>query len=152
MSKHHAYAVDFKIQALDRLNAGDSLRKVAKDFGVQPVRVREWRNNANALRQHSHGVEKNKRRLNLGKPPISLAMDAALNDYLQDERAAGRVVTNRDLASTALELAPRCDVPATFRASNMYIKRWKKRYNISYRRGANTGQAIPGDYQTRIEV
>ena len=61
---------------------------------------------------------------------MSAAMDQALYDYLDEERAAGRVVSNKDLAAKAAQLAPLHGVPETFRASSMYIKRWKKRYNV----------------------
>ena len=50
---------------------------------------------------------------------MSIELDEAVLDYLLDERAAGRPVSNKDLLAKELELVPRLGVPSTFKASSM---------------------------------
>ena len=61
--------------------------------------------------------DKKRRRLNSGRAP---ELDKAVLEYLLDERAAGCPVSNKDLQTKALELAPQLSVPSTFKASNMW--------------------------------
>ena len=52
-------------------------------------------------------------------------LDEAVLEFLIEERVAGRPVRNKDLQAKALELAPQLGVPPTFKASSMWMKRWK---------------------------
>ena len=64
---------------------------------------------------------------------------------------AGRAVTNRDLSKKAQEIAPELGLPDTFKASPMWLKRWKKRNHVSLRCGTNDAQKVPENYKTHIQ-
>ena len=58
MPKRHSYTVEFKLNALERVIHGESIKSVAKDIGVQTVRIREWRDKEAELILSSRGVAK----------------------------------------------------------------------------------------------
>lgn len=93
------------------------------------------------------GCAKKKRCLHSSGRPLSLDLDKAVLEFLMEERAAGRPVSNKDLRSKALELSSQFAVPSTFKASPMWLQRWKKRSKISLRCGTNDAQKIPEDYE-----
>ena len=70
--------------------------------------------------------------------------------YLQEERDAGRPVSNEALMEKARALARGVEgvegVDPEFKASAGWLKRWKKRNNVGIRRGTNEAQKLPEDY------
>ena len=82
------------------------------------------------LRQQSIRANRKKRKLTVGMPPMSEELDQAVLDWL---RATGRVVHNKDLKKKALQVAPLFkNVPADFKACNMWLSRWKGRHNVVF--------------------
>ena len=72
-------------------------------------------------------------------------LDVAVFQFLEEERSEGRYVRNCDLQQKAMEMAAGLNLPS-FKASNMWLSRWKKRWNVGRRRGTNTSQREPADY------
>ena len=83
------------------------------------MRIREWRDREAELILYSKGSAKKKRKLGPGRSPYSLAMDQALYDYLDEERAAGRVMHNKDIAAKARQIAPNHNMPETFKVNKI---------------------------------
>ena len=54
---------------------------------------------------------------------MSPELDKAVLEYLLDERAAGRPVSNKVLQAKASKLVPQLSVPSTLNPSNMWVKR-----------------------------
>ena len=54
-------------------------------------------------RENDVGAAKKKRKINAGKQPLSLDLDREVLQYLEEERVAGRAVTNRDLSKKLLQ-------------------------------------------------
>ena len=79
------------------------------------------------------------------------ALDVAVAEYLADERSAGRPVSNKQLIAKALEVAHTSNIPATFKATSMWLKRWKKRQNVCLRFATNDSQKIPTDYHDILQ-
>lgn len=73
-------------------------------------------------------------------------LDAAVAEFLNNERAVGQSVSNKQLMEKAKELALILNVPSQFKASCMWLKGWKIRNNVSLRRATNDSQKIPEDY------
>ena len=82
---------------------------------------------------------------------MSPELDTAVFDYLVEERAVGRPVSNKDLRHKALELSQSGNftvtVPSTFKASAMWLKRWKRRRGVSLRCSTSDAQKVPSDYE-----
>ena len=73
------------------------------------------------------------------------ALDDEVFQYLCDERAAGRPVSNKQLIAKAIEIAPR--LSDTFQASDMWLNHWKRRNKVSFICATNDSQKVPADYQ-----
>ncbi len=79
-------------------------------------------------------------------------LDMAVLDFLLEERAAGRPVSNRDLKDKARELANEIDGLDNFQGSNGWLRRWKKRNSVGIRRGTNDSQKLPEDCADLIDT
>ncbi|KAL8593325.1 hypothetical protein ACOMHN_009978 [Nucella lapillus] len=151
MPRRQSYTVEFKLATLDYLEhfANGNVSQTAEEFGIDRKMIREWRTNRNSLIQHDRGTEKKKRKLHRGRYILSQEVDQAVLDYLNNEQAEGRVVRNKDLQRKAMELAGAQQLQG-FRASPMWVKRWKKRHGVSTRRGTCTNQRVPADFEDQL--
>ena len=70
--------------------------------------------------------------------------------YLEEERAEGRVVTNSDLTRKALQIALGLGL-TSFKASPGWLLRWKRRHSVGLRFGTNSSQLVPTDYAELIQ-
>ena len=86
------------------------------------------------------------RHISLSSKGRYTALDATVLEYLAEERAAGHPVSNKQLMAKALQLAPQMNIPPTFKASSMWLKRWKGRNRVSLQCATNDSQKIPDDY------
>ena len=127
---------------------GENKHAAARHFGVDRKRLREWLENEDRLRGNRVGAAKKKRMINAGKEPLSLELDKEVLRYLEEERVAGRAVMNKDLSKKAQEIAV---LPDTFKASPMWLKRWKKGNRVSLTCGTNDAQKVPEDYKAHIQ-
>ena len=93
---------------------GENKHATGRQFGID--QKRNWVENVDFLRQQSIGANGKRRKLTVGIPPMSEELDQAVLYWLQEERAAGRVVRNKDLQKKALQVAPLFkNLPADFR-------------------------------------
>lgn len=76
---------------------------------------------------------------------MSAELEQRLDIFFQQEREHGRAVSNLLLQREARRLAILLRLSPTFKASSMFIRRWKKRHNITLRRGTNSAQTRPQD-------
>ena len=104
--------------------------QTAREFGVDRKRIREWRENRDALLLHETGQEKKKRKLHRGPAIRSEEVDLGVLEFLDQERTEGRVVRNKDLKRKALQIAGGLQLDG-FAASPMWLKRLKKRHGVS---------------------
>ena len=150
-NRQASYTVEFKIKVISWYKEnGENKHETSRRFGIDRKRVREWVDKEDQLRGSRVGAEKKKRKVNGGKPPLSAELDKQVLDFLIEERVAGRPVMNRDLTRKALQVATELALPDTFKASPMWLKRWKKRNQVSLRCGTNDAQKVPEDYHAQI--
>ena len=76
-------------------------------------------------------------------------MDCEVFAFLEQERSEGRAVLNNDLSQKAVQVAEHLGLRG-FLASKMWLQRWKRRWNVGYRRGTNTSQKVPDDYKDQL--
>ena len=151
--KKRSFTIETKLEAIKKVEVErKSIRAVAREYDVQPCRIREWIRKRVDLQAHSVGARKQTRKIGAGRQPMSTQLDEALLEFLDEERAKGRCVRNKDLSQKALALAREMDnIRDNFKASPMFIKRWKKRNNVTMRAGTNTSQKVPADYALQIQ-
>ena len=106
MPKNRSYTVTFKLQVIQwhRQNGGN-VSETARNFNVDRKRVREWMGQEDVLLMHRRGAEAQKKRIGGGASAKSEELDALVLDWLMDERAAGRPVSNKDLMDKARDIA-----------------------------------------------
>ena len=154
MPKHRSFTVKYKLDAIEwHKDNGASITKTAKEFAVDRKRIREWLGMEEDLRDNSHGKDVKKRRLHAGNDAISQELKAGVLEYLLEERAKGYPVTNANLKEKALSLGKDIeDVKLNnFKASEGWLKRWKRRNRVSILRGTSEAQKIPADYGDQIK-
>ena len=130
--RRRSFTVEYKIQAVKYLRANNcNVSKTAREYGVERVRIREWNKNYIKLAAENEGDRKKKRKLHVGRRPISIELDNAVYQYYKNELSHDRLVSNKSLKKKALELAKELNISQTFRASDTWLKRWKKRLGIA---------------------
>ena len=154
MPKQRSYTVKYKLDCINwHKENGASIRKTAGYFGVDRKRVREWLGMEDELLLHSHGKEAKKRRINCGTDILNVEVEEGVLDYLIEKRSRGIPVSNIDLKEKALDIAKGIDDEkvASFKASDGWLKRWKRRNRVAILRGTSEAQKIPEDYGEQVK-
>ena len=134
---HKRYTIEFKLAVVDWMkHHSSSYRAAAKQFGVDRKMVREWMNNRVEYEcaMRKHGPQRC--RMHGGRPPLSEELDQAVLQYLNEERAKGRPVSDRDLQTKAIEASKLIGI-SSFKGTMQWLRRWKNRNNVSYKDGSN---------------
>ena len=149
--KLKSYTVAFKIEVVEwyRGEGMQNVTQTAKKFGVDRKRVREWNGKYDALLDVNVGEGKKKRKIHKGGSIFSQQVDCEVFAFLEQERSEGRAVLNNDLSQKAVQVAEHLGLQG-FLASKMWLQRWKRRWNVGYRRGTNTSQKVPDDYKDQL--
>ena len=94
----------------------------------------------------------------MGGELISHEIEFGVLEYLFAERERGIPVSNSDLKEKALEIArelnqeqPNPRIQA-FKASDGWLRLWKRRNRIALLRGTNESQKVPEDYGELIKL
>ena len=149
MPPHRSYTVAFKLQVITWYREQGALNKkrTADHFHIDRKRLREWLEKEEELLLNRRGSASQKKRLGGGCQPMSPELDQIVLDFLLDERAAGRPVSNADLVAKARVAARGLDgVDPNFKASDGWLRRFKKRNHVGIRRGTNEAQKLPEDF------
>ena len=165
--KLKSYTIEYKVEAVEwhRKN-GKNVSLTANKFGVD--RKREWNAKYDQLAGQCHGKQKKKRytevKINninrlysndwnqyfiIGGCIASNDLDVAVFEYLEEECSEGRCVRNCDLQEKACDVAASLNLP-NFKVSPQWMARWKRRWNVGRRRGTNTSQKVPTDYEEQL--
>ena len=103
---------------------GRNVSQTAREFEVDRKRIREWERNFDELAKHDVGASKKKRKLHQGREVASKELDASLFSYLEEERAKGNSVSNKELRARGKEIAGGLQMQG-FAASSKWLWRWK---------------------------
>lgn len=148
--RHRSYSVEYKLQVIDWYSGnGQVIAGTAREFGLDRKRVREWLKMEDTLRANSRGSAAKIRRLHAGAD-VCVEIDVEVLDFLLEERAKGRSVSNQDLKEKAVEIARNIQGMGGFKGSDGWLRRWKKRNHIAVRRGTNEAQKLPEEYADLI--
>ena len=137
---HKRYTIEFKLAVVDWMkHHGSSYRAAAKQFGVDRKMVREWMNNRTEYEtaMRKHGPQRC--RVHGGRPPLSEELDQAVLQYLKEERAKGRPVSDRNLQTKGVEASKLFGID-NFKGTMQWLRRWKNRNGVAYKDGSNQHQ------------
>jgi hypothetical protein len=148
--KHRSYTVKYKLDVIQwHRDNGAVISITARRFDVDRKRVREWIKQEDALTLNRRGKSSMMKRLHPGGQ-FNQEHDMIIVDFLIEERAAGRPVSNYDIQDKAKEEARQIGGMEDFKASSGWLHNWKKRNHIGIRRGTNESQKIPEDYADKV--
>ena len=140
-SSRQAYTVQFKLGVVQWMKKHESsARAAARMFGVHRKMIRSWMDREEALVAALQTCGPNRRKLNSGRPPLSQDLDQLVLEWLRGRNELCSVVTDRDIQQRALNFATKLRLPH-FKASPMWLKRWKLRNRVAFRDGSN--QIVP---------
>ena len=109
----HCYSfIQYQTQVQENKHA------TAQYFQIDRKRFREWLQEEDDLKK----LQGNSKKRHLGRRLVLRKLDEAVLDFLMEERAAGRPVSNKELRSKALNLSHGFAVPSTFKAFPMWLK------------------------------
>lgn len=123
---------------------GSNCHAAAEHFGEDQKMVRNWLGKEKEMQITKSAT--NKKHLEHGSVGISTDLDAAVLAYLIEERSEGRPVSNKQLEVKALELGPMHNIPPSFKASSMWLKRWNRRNSVCLHFATDDSQKVPEDY------
>lgn len=142
-AKRHAYEAQFKLQAISYAEEHGN-RAAARKFKVDESMVRKWRKLENELRQ----VKKTQLsfRGNKAKWP---ELEDRLNQWINDQKTAGRSVSTVTIRLKALMLAEEMKIEH-FQGGPSWCFRFMKRYNLRIRARTVVAQDLPEDYHEEL--
>lgn len=148
----NSYTVEKKLSVLawHRTN-GANLHATSRHFSINRKRIREWISKENELLQNNYGQARRKRKLGLGRSSLSEELDDSLFEFLETERSAGHAVSNKMLQQEAVRIAEDLGLQ-DFKASDMFLCRWKKRLNVTMRIATNESQKAPEELKEEIST
>ncbi len=103
------------------------------------------------LKSNCVGSKAKRRKIGGGRRPLSTDLELNLFQYLEEERAQRRVVTNIDLSRKAIRIAEGLALQ-NFKASPGWLLNWKRRHSVGIRCGTNSSQKVPADFAEQIQV
>ena len=136
---HRAYTLQYKLSVVDWIKRhSSSTRAASKRFGLHRKIVRTWLEKEAELHAAVSSVGPQRSRLRVGgRKPLSPELEHRLLSWLENRRRNGATVSDRQLQDKALDIAAEMGL-ANFKASNMWLSRWKRRGNVVCENGSNT--------------
>lgn len=117
-----------RLQALERLDKGESVQSVCRDLMVGKSTVNDWRRNRKSIESFCTHIETDKvlaSRCTLKKPKHELVDDALWTWFMQ-ERRRGTPMSGPILKEKAILLHSKLGEEGDFVASEGWLSRWKK--------------------------
>lgn len=130
---------------------GRNLHLAEREFSISRKQIRLWDRDFDKLLANGKGSVSTLKKIGTPTAPRSLELDNGVFEWFVDQRVEGRAVANDQLRSKGRELASQLRV-TDFKASDGWLRRWKKRFSVGIRRGTNDSQKLPSDYRDRISA
>jgi hypothetical protein len=131
--KRVVISVQDKLTAIKRLDKGESLRSVAKNYGVGISTVSEWRKNRKKIEQWCSVLASPAPQRKSMKKGEYNKIDETLYLWFTQQRDRGIPISGPILQQKAIEIGenlPVIEAPDTFTASDGWLSRWKRRHGI----------------------
>lgn len=147
MSGRKSYDVAFKLRAVTCAES-NSKEKAAREFKVDPKRIREWCSNKEQLmvmELKKQGKTRSKRLRGAGRKVFFESMEEELFDWVIDLRGRNVRVSRRMIIEKAKDLIAATDPLADFKASKGWLQLFMRRKNLSLRKKTTVCQKTPED-------
>lgn len=121
-----------KLEAIKRINNGESLKKIALEFGVGETTVGDWRRNKAQIEAFCSKMDSSKAlegRSTLKKAKTE-KLDEAVYLWFKQQRAQGIPISGNILKEKALLLSQKLNENESFSASQGWLDKFKKRHGI----------------------
>lgn len=130
--KRVVVSIKQKLDALQRLVRGESVRNIASECGVGVTTVKDWKKNRATFEAFCTHIESEKTLSSRStlKKPASEALDDALWVWFSQQRRRGAPISGPILKQKAIMLNTEMDGDQCFSASDGWLSRWKKRHGI----------------------
>lgn len=146
--KHVSVSLDVKLETLKRLDAGESIKKLASELGVGEVTVGDWRRKRQKIEKFSVGNFKRddcfKERKTMRQSDYEKTSEA-LFMWFSQQRIKGSPLSGPMLQEKAKFFCKELKEAEDFSASNGWLNRWKKRYGV--RQVTVCGEKLSADFE-----
>lgn len=132
--KHTFVSMQQKLAILERLDKGESVQSICREFKVGKSTVNDWRRNRKSIETFCTQIEGEKvlsNRCTLKKPKLE-QVDDALWLWFMQERRRGTPISGPILKEKAMILHKKLEGNDTFTASDGWLSRWKKRHGVHF--------------------
>lgn len=114
-----------------RLDKGESLTKLAVEFGVGKATISDWKKNRAKIEQFCSATsEKTLKQRHHAKVSVNEEIDEAVFLWFTQERQKGVPISGPLIQEKALRLNKLMNGDLAFTASNGWLDRWKRRHGI----------------------
>lgn len=127
-------SMEQRLQALERLDKGESVQSICRDLNVGKSTINDWRRNRKTIEGFCTQIETEKvlqKRCTLRKAKHELVEDALWLWFVQ-ERRRGTPLSGPILKEKAMILHSKLQPEEAFSASEGWLSRWKKRHGVHY--------------------
>ncbi|RDD36995.1 Tigger transposable element derived 5 [Trichoplax sp. H2] len=151
--RRSSYTIEFKVHVVEafRHSNQQNVSKIATEFGIDRKRVREWNYTYDKLKKMSGDLQKRRRKVEFSRQVRSREIEEGVLNYYYQQRSAGQRVKNKDLQQIALYIAHKTGIP-DFKASNMWLYRWKKRHHLLNKPPSATAALVRGYQSTDLPI
>lgn len=131
--KHVSLPLSVKLDALKRIDKGETLKAIAQDLGISAVTVGDWRRNRTKLeswsskKQFSESAVQSRSRM---KESEFEKTSEALYLWFSSMREKGWPISGPILQEKALYFQRQLQEGESFSASTGWLDKWKKRYGV----------------------
>lgn len=130
--KRVVVSMELRLEALKRIDKGESLKSIALSFGVGESTVGDWKKKRIEIESFCSKLDSKdalESRSTLKKPRQE-KLDDALLLWFNQERANGKPISGPIIKEKAILLHKKMGGEEDFKASEGWLNRWKKRHGI----------------------
>ncbi|XP_078044094.1 uncharacterized protein LOC144473774, partial [Augochlora pura] len=121
------WSLQDKLEAVNKIDAGASIRAIAIEYNVHESVVRKWIRDRETLEKHSLSTYSKRVRLS----PVE-KVNKALTVWFYDEKKRKNSISISDVKAKALELFKEFGGMETFKASDGWFRHWKQKNGIRF--------------------
>ena len=146
--KRKTYTVSFKLLVAEHLIRYGSARGTAREFGINDRQFRDWAGSVDQL----YSQKKSAKQLpGTGRPLRDQSMDDTLAEWFDLQRKQGLGVTSLMLKRKA-ELEGRARGLNNFKASDGWLRSFKRRHCLSLCSRTSLAQKLPHDFEEKLNT
>jgi len=131
MPKRKSYSVKEKLEVISRVRNGETQAKVSRETGVPGGTLRGWLKDEHKLKTYLEEVDtEDGLQMRKAVPPQDPVMDKATFAWFVQKRAEGVPISGPLIQTEAIQISAAINGETSFKASNGWLYRWKKRHGI----------------------